>query len=68
MDVFRMGRLALFYQHLDGGACGFYNIAERKWCPLPEAHQRAILAAMEIGAKRRPAEMLSLPVGKIEVQ
>ena len=63
VDVFRMGRLALFYQHLDGGACGFYNIAERKWQPLPDPYQGSILAAMEIGAKRRPVELLSLPIG-----
>lgn len=68
VDVFRLGRLALFYQHLDGGACGFYNIAEKMWQPLPGQYQGAILAAMEIGAKRRPVELLSLPIGRITVQ
>jgi hypothetical protein len=68
VDIFRLGRLGLFYQHLDGGACGFYNIAEGQWQPLPDQYQGAILAAMEIGAKRRPVELVSLPIGKIEIQ
>ena len=67
VDLFRLGRLALFYQHLDGGACGVYDIAQKKWRPLPDADEGAILAAMEIGAKRRPVELLSLPIGKIEI-
>lgn len=66
VDVFRLGRLALFYQHLNGEACGFFNIAENQWQPLSDKYQEAILAAMEIGAKRRPVELLSLPIGKIE--
>ncbi|WP_172683901.1 DUF3450 domain-containing protein [Desulfosarcina cetonica] len=68
VNLFRLGRLALFYQHLDGGDCGFYNIAEGTWQPLPRRYQGAILAAMEMGAKQRPVDILTLPIGRIEIE
>jgi Protein of unknown function (DUF3450) len=68
VDVFRLGRIALFYQTLDGRGCGFYNVAESAWQPLPGKYREAVQAAMEIGAKRRPVEILSLPVGRLDVR
>ncbi len=68
VDIFRLGRIALFYQSLDGRNCGFYNVAEGACQPLPKTDHDAVRAAMEIGAKRRPAELLSLPIGRLKVQ
>lgn len=65
VDIFRFGRVALFYQTLDGRNCGFYNVAEKGWKPLPEIYSETIAAVMAIGAKRRPVELLSLPLGRL---
>jgi hypothetical protein len=68
VDIFRLGRVALFYQTLDARDCGFYNVAEKGWQPLPGHYRDGIQAAMEMGAKRRPVEIVSLPVGRLEAQ
>ena len=68
VDVFRLGRLSLFYQSLDRKKCGFYNIADNAWQPLPASHNPSIHAAIDIAAKRKPVEMLTLPVGRMVVK
>ncbi len=68
VDIFRFGRIALFYRTLDGQDCGFFNVADNSWQPLSGSYTEAIGAVIEIGAKRRPAELLSLPIGRISVQ
>jgi hypothetical protein len=67
VDIFRFGRIALFFQSLDGRDCGFYNVAEGAWQPLPAEYEPAVRTAMEIGAKRRPVELLRLPIGRIAI-
>jgi hypothetical protein len=67
VDIFRLGRVGLFYQSLDHTSCGFYNVAAKAWQPLPGVYKRSIATAMEIGAKRRPAELLTLPLGRIQL-
>jgi len=67
VDIFRLGRLALFYQTLDRKQCGHYDVAAAAWRPLSTAHNRAIQAAVEIGARRKPVELLSIPLGRMVV-
>ena len=67
VNIFRLGRLSLFYQTLDRSQCGFYNMAASAWQPLAPAHNRTIGMAMQIGAKRKPVELISLPIGRIVV-
>jgi hypothetical protein len=63
--IFRLGRIALFYQSLDQKQCGFFDVAASIWKPLPASFNRNLQAAIEIGTKRRPAEILALPLGRI---
>jgi hypothetical protein len=65
VNVFRLGRISLFYQTLDQKRCGFYDVAAAGWRPLPDAFNRSIQTAIEIGAKRRPVELLTLPLGRM---
>ncbi len=67
-DIFRLGRISLFYQSLDGQESGWFNVAENRWEALPRSHNRAIGTAMDIGARRQPAELLSLPLGRMVVR
>lgn len=66
-NIFRLGRVGLFFQSLDQKESGFYNVAASAWQPLPASYNRTILAAMEIGAKRRPVELLILPLGRMQL-
>lgn len=65
VNVFRLGRTSLFYQTLDQKRCGFYDVAAAAWRPLPADFNRSIQTAIEIGSKRRPVELLTLPLGRI---
>ena len=66
--IFRLGRMSLFYQTLDKNHCGVFNVATSRWESLPDAYNAAIETAIEIGAKRQPVELLSLPLGRMAIQ
>lgn len=66
VNIFRLGRLNLFYQTLDRASCGVFDVAAGHWQALPDKYNPAIHTALEIGAKRQPVELLSLPLGRIK--
>ncbi len=68
VNVFRLGRIGLFFQTLDGKTSGIFDVASSKWQPLPPSTNQVICAAMDIGSKRQPVEMLTLPLGRMRVQ
>ena len=68
INVFRLGRMNLFYQSLDHNSCGVYNLADNCWETLPDTYNAAIETAIEIGAKRQPVELLRLPLGRMVTQ
>nr|WP_321400418.1 DUF3450 domain-containing protein [uncultured Desulfobacter sp.] len=68
VNIFRLGRLRLFYQTLDKRQCGFFNPAQKAWQPLEATYLKTIQAAIDMGSKRQPVEMLTLPLGRIVVQ
>ncbi len=65
VNVFRLGRLNLFYETLDQSGCGFYNVASRRWEGLPRRYSRDIRHAFEMALKQRPVALVTLPVGKV---
>jgi hypothetical protein len=65
VNVLRLGRLSLFCQTLDGKLSGFYDPGAEQWKGLSEKYNRSIRAAMEMGSKRQPVELLKLPIGKV---
>jgi len=68
VNILRLGRISLFFQSLDQGRCGFFDVAAGAWQPLPAASNRTIGAAIDIGTKRKPVELLSMPLGRISVK
>lgn len=64
-DIFRLGRLALFYQSLNRENCGFFDMGKGRWSPLSGAYNRDIRIAFEIAKKRRPVELITLPLGRM---
>lgn len=67
-NIFRLGRISLFYQTMDQQESGWFDVAEGRWEVLPKKHNRAISAAVDIGAKRQPVELLTLPLGRMVVE
>ncbi len=67
-DIFRLGRINLFYQSLDQKHCGFYNVATGTWEALLQKNNLAIRSAVDIAAKRKPVELLTLPMGRLVSQ
>ncbi len=65
VNIFRLGRVALFYLSLDGKESGWFNPKTGAWEALPDKYNRVISAAMEIAEKKRTPELLELPIGKI---
>nr|WP_320012185.1 DUF3450 domain-containing protein [uncultured Desulfobulbus sp.] len=65
VDIFRLGRLNLFYLTLDQSSCGFYNEAAQAWQPLDPKELRPLKAAVAMAAKRQPVELVSLPIGRM---
>lgn len=68
VNVFRLGRINLFYQTMDQQESGWFDSAQNQWEKLPKTHNRAIASAINIGAKRQPVELLTLPLGRMVVR
>lgn len=64
-DIFRLGRISLFFQSLDRKTAGYYDPVVLSWKKLPNRYNREINAAMDMGSKRRPVDLLNLPIGKM---
>ncbi len=65
-DVFRLGRISLFALSLDRKSAAYFNVTEHKWLLLDNKYIKPIYSAMEISRKRITAELVSLPIGRLE--
>jgi len=64
-DIFRMGRVALFFLALDRESAGIFDVAKNQWHTLDKTSVPAIEAVVEMAAKHRPMEVVALPIGGI---
>lgn len=62
-DIFRMGRVSLFFLTLDRESAGLFDVASNQWRPLDKTEVPAIEAVVEMAAKHRPMEVVPLPIG-----
>ncbi|MGD9141158.1 MAG: DUF3450 domain-containing protein [bacterium] len=65
VDVLRIGRVSAFWRTPDGATVGEYDRAAAEWSELPGKYSRSISEAMDMAARIRPVELLSLPLGRI---
>lgn len=65
VDIYRLGRLDLYYLSLDQKVCGFYNVAAITWQSLPVKNLPQVKKAVAIARKQLPVELLYLPLGRI---
>jgi len=64
-DIFRLGRVSLFFLSLDRESAGVFNVAQGQWLALDAYHIPAIENGVEMAGKRRPVEILTLPLGRL---
>jgi hypothetical protein len=66
--VLRLGRVSLFCQSLDRKVSGVYDVASGTWQALPKPYNKDMDTAVEIASKRRPAQIVTLPLGRMAVK
>ncbi|RKZ19420.1 hypothetical protein DRQ50_02090 [bacterium] len=66
VEILRVGRLALFWRTPDGARSGAWDPANQAWITLDRRHHRALGQAFEMAARRRPVQIIGLPIGRIE--
>ena len=66
VDILRLGRVSIFWRTTDGTRVGEFDRARGYWVELPEKYGRPIAETMEMAARIRPVEVVSLPLGRIE--
>lgn len=64
-DIFRLGRVSLFFLSLDKKEAGVFNVAQSQWLALDASHVPAIEKGVEMAGKRRPVEIITLPLGRL---
>ncbi|BCX82520.1 hypothetical protein MIT9_P2106 [Methylomarinovum caldicuralii] len=66
VDFLRIGRVALFYQTLDGETSGFWNPRQKRWETLPDDYRRTIREGLRIARKEAAPDLLTLPLPTAE--
>ncbi len=67
-NIFRLGRISIFFQSPDKKQTGYYDSAENSWMILPKQQNRSINTAIEIAEKRQSAKIISLPLGRMALK
>ena len=62
VDFLRLGRVALYYQRLDGSETGYWNNTEKRWETLPTEYRNSIRQGLRIARKEAAPDLLTLPV------
>jgi len=62
VDFLRFGRIALYYQRLDGSETGFWNQDKQQWDKLDSSHMHAIRQGLRIARKETAPNLLTLPL------
>ncbi|MGR9114414.1 MAG: DUF3450 domain-containing protein [Gammaproteobacteria bacterium] len=62
VDFLRLGRVALYYQRLDGSETGFWNKETNAWETLSSDYRNAIRNGLRIARKEAAPDLLTLPV------
>ncbi|MDQ7090160.1 MAG: DUF3450 domain-containing protein [Methylococcales bacterium] len=66
VDFLRLGRIALYYQRLDGSETGFWNKTEKRWETLPDSYRNKIHDGLSVARKQSAPDLLILPVAAAE--
>jgi hypothetical protein len=62
VEFLRIGRVALYFQSLDGASSGYWSMAHEQWLPLDAAFDRDIAQALRVARNQVAPELLQLPL------
>ncbi|MEN8260803.1 MAG: DUF3450 domain-containing protein [Pseudomonadota bacterium] len=62
VEFLRLGRLALFYQRLDGSETGAWNRMSKRWEPLPDDYRNPIRNGLRMARKETAPDLLIVPI------
>lgn len=62
VDFLRLGRVALYFQRLDGSESGFWNKEEKRWQTLDSDNNIPIRNGLRIARKEKAPDLVTLPV------
>lgn len=66
VDFFRLGRVALFYQTLDGSETGSWNRKSKQWALLDNHYKIPIRNGLRMARKETAPDLISLPLPTTE--
>jgi hypothetical protein len=66
VTILRLGRVAMFYQSLNGEKIGRWNREAKKWEPLSKDFERDIRRALEMARRERSVQLIQLPLGAVK--
>lgn len=62
VEYLRVGRVALYYQSLDGSASGYWDREQQAWVPLDERYNRGLAQAFRVAQNITAPQLLNLPL------
>lgn len=62
VDFLRIGRVALYYQRLDGSETGVWNTTAKAWQILPSEFRNSIRQGLRIARKEAAPDLIALPI------
>jgi len=62
VDFLRLGRVALYYQRLDGSESGFWSKENKQWKTLDSEYRNGIKKGLEIAREEVAPDLLTLPI------
>ena len=65
VDVFRLGRISLFFLSIDGNRAGCFDRVDKKWRCFPGEMRDAMEKAVAMARLERSVDLVKLPLGRI---
>jgi hypothetical protein len=65
VSILQLGRLAMYYQSLDGKKLGRWNPESSQWEPISDDYARQIRRALGMARRERSVELIQLPLGAV---
>jgi len=63
VQYLRIGRVALYYQSLDGSSSGYWDARQQQWITLEASYNRGLLQAVRVAENITAPQLLNLPLG-----
>ncbi len=67
-NIFRLGRVSMFFLTFDNSQGAYFDVEKNRWTLLDKDYIPSIEAGVAMAMKRRPVEIISLPLGRLAGQ